>query len=123
MRIPSSNVLRHRTTTSTIARKESTRANSYRLRLKRAWTLNLLKAFHSRPPVIGPRHHTTTCTALFPTASRSAIDMRRWFLISFCPRDLDLAAGAMSSMMEVTMTMSMVSPGGQDQVLTFAPAT
>ena len=37
------------------------------------------------------------------------------------PRDLDLAAGAMSSMMEVTMTMSMVSPGGQDQVsLAFA---
>jgi hypothetical protein len=102
--------------------RQSERARSCSLRLKRLRTLKQLYPVHQRPSTACARLQTTRHKALSPMASRAVYDSSREFSTFEGGIVLDPSPGGMISSMESTIVPVKVSPDGQEDLLIFATA-
>ena len=103
-------------------KRQSERARSCSLRLKRLRTLKQLYPVHQRPSTACARLQTTRHKALSPMASRAVYDSSREFSTFEGGIVLDPSPGGMISSMESTILPVKVSPDGQEDLLIFATA-
>ena len=103
-------------------KRQSERARSCSLRLKRLRTLKQLYPVHQRASTACAWLQTTRHKALSPMASRAVYDSSREFSTFEGGIVLDPSPGGMISSMESTIVPVKVSPDGQEDLLIFATA-
>ena len=102
--------------------RQSERARSCSLRLKRLRTLKQLYPVHQRASTACAWLQTTRHKALSPMASRAVYDSSREFSTFEGGIVLDPSPGGMISSMESTIVPVKVSPDGQEDLLISATA-